>query len=51
MTPALSKSHPPQIFYLIPVLGICFNIFPVNNSFYFALAFTLYLFMIQVPAA
>lgn len=37
-----------QVFYLVPVIGICFNIFPVNNSFWFALAFTLYIFMIQV---
>jgi hypothetical protein len=36
------------VFYLVPVIGICFNIFPVNNSFYFALAFTLYIVMIQV---
>jgi hypothetical protein len=37
-----------QVFYLVPVIGICFNIFPVNNSFWFALAFTLYIVMIQV---
>ncbi len=37
----------PQIFYLVPVLGILFNIFPVNNSLYFAIAFTVYIFMIQ----
>ena len=36
------------MFYLVPVIGICFNIFPVNNSFWFALAFTLYIVMIQV---
>lgn len=32
----------------MPVIGICFNVFPVNNSFWFALAFTLYIVMIQV---
>ncbi len=37
-----------QIFYLVPVIGICFNVFPVNNSFWFALAFTIYIVMIQV---
>lgn len=36
------------IFYMVPVLGILFNIFPVNNSFWFALGFTLYIAMVQV---
>lgn len=40
-----------QVFYLVPVIGICFNIFPVNNSFYFGLAFTIYIVMIQVREA
>lgn len=35
------------MFYLVPVLAIMFNIFPVNNSLNFAIGSTVYICMIQ----